>query len=137
MDEKLNIIRSSSTVVGTPIQDVSNFGIHGIGTTVYQNCFTFLNNILLVLNIYDLNLISKRKEVCHFRNELETSGCSTPSTSKKCPSPRIRNRFRKSWIEPQTTIRLILPIGKSMKSEILSMYLIVYYFYQNGNQLLD
>ena len=46
------------------------------------------------------------------RNELETNICSVNPGSLLCPSPRIRSRFRKSWIEPQSIIRLLIPSGK-------------------------
>merc|ERR1719167_1349175 len=53
------------------------------------------------------------------RNDLETNICSISPESNLCPSPRIRNRFRKSWIEPQSMIRLILPIARGTSREVI------------------
>ena len=105
LDEKRNIIKFFWTVVETLILDVSNFGTLGTGTKA--NIFLFNSYKLYNYNEYGWKFIC----LSFFRNELESNICSITPESFLCPSPRVRNRFRKSWIEPQSMIRLIISTG--------------------------
>ena len=106
LEERQIISRFTSTAPQIQIQGARSFGIYGIGNTVfwfrhiYDKCFYICHMIYYYICL------------TFFSNQHETSVCEVNEMSPLCPSPRIRSRFRKSWIEPQSTIRLILPSGK-------------------------
>ena len=106
LEERQSISRFTSIAPQIQIQGARSFGIYGIGNIVFwflHICDKWLFNIFHLIYHY-INL-------AFFSNQHETSVCEVNELSPLCPSPRVRSRFRKSWIEPQSTIRLILPSG--------------------------